>query len=204
MRANYLIALIILSGCGSKNNQNTTVSELSEDRIVLTAEQISMLGIQTDSLKMSSRQTAIRFSAVMENSPLGRAVVCPKLVGYIKAILISEGSVVTKGQPLAELENLELIKMQEEFLSVSAELDFLNKEIARQRTLNQNKSVSDKALQETEMRLIQANAKRSALIIELRLLGIDAEKITANAISGSFKLFAPIDGMVNSPRPACL
>lgn len=196
MKNKFLITLIILSSCGTKTNQEIDSSVSIDDRIVLTNEQTSMLNIQTDTLRKGYSNAVIRFSAIMENSPLGRAVVSPKIGGYIKAILAAEGVIVKKGQVLAELENMELIKMQEEFLNVSAEFDFLNLELSRQRELNRNKSISDKTLQETEMRLIQANAKRNALITQFRLLGIASDRITASTISGNFNLLSPIDGII--------
>ena len=200
MRTTYIIALIIMAGCGAKNDQETVSKIITDDRVVLTDDQSRMLNIETDTLRKEPLQSVIRFSAVMENSPDGRAIVSPKLGGYIKAILVSEGSQVKKGQAIAELENLELIRMQEEYLSISAEFDFLSKEITRQRQLNQNKSISDKSLQETEMRLMQANAKRNALIAAFDLLGMESNRITSSNITGMFQLYSPMNGIITSVK----
>lgn len=198
MRSKYLIVLIIISSCGAENNPSRETKATSENHVVLTEEQSKLLNIQTDTLRMMPMETIVKFSAVFENSPDGRAVVSPRMGGYIKSIFVSEGSLVKQGEAIAELENLELIRMEEDFLSASAELEFLNKEVTRQRLLNQNKSVSDKTLQETELRLTQVTAKCKALITEFRVLGINPAEISTQTISGNFKLYSPIEGIITN------
>lgn len=195
MNTKMIIAVILVAGCTSQPTI-TEVNSSAENHVVLTQEQMNMLNIQTDTLKKAPSQTVVRFSAILENSPEGRAVVSPRMGAYVKTMLATEGALVRRGQILVELENLELIRMQEEYLSANAELDFLQKELSRQRQLNQNKTISDKTLQETEMRFHQISAKCSALTTEFKLLGIDANKISPGMISGNYNLVSPIDGII--------
>jgi len=85
MKNKFLITLIILSSCGTKTNQEIDSSVSIDDRIVLTNEQTSMLNIQTDTLRKGYSNAVIRFSAIMENSPLGRLPVRLTLGGCVHA-----------------------------------------------------------------------------------------------------------------------
>jgi HlyD family secretion protein len=95
LAASCLLAIFVLQGCGSTENEATPV-----------------VAVQVTPAKRASIQQTISADAVI--FPLQQSVITPKITSTISKFYVQRGSHVKRGQLLAELENADLAGAEEQ------------------------------------------------------------------------------------------
>jgi cobalt-zinc-cadmium efflux system membrane fusion protein len=184
---------------------NCANSEKASDSPVLqdTDERIRISKIQFDQNKMalgSIEQQAfpltISVNGMIDVPPENRAVVNTTMGGYIKTTPFLEGDVVKKGQPLVTLENPEFVTMQQEYMEVKEQLNYLEAEFDRQKTMLEENITSQKNYLQAESSYKTAMAKYNGLRKQLTMLNISPSRVENGDITSIITLYAPIDGSI--------
>jgi cobalt-zinc-cadmium efflux system membrane fusion protein len=128
--------------------------------------------------------------------PENRAVVNTTMGGYIKTTPFLEGDVVKKGQPLVTLENPEFVTMQQEYMEVKEQLNYLEAEFDRQKTMLEENITSQKNYLQAESSYKTAMAKYNGLRKQLTMLNISPSRVENGDITSIITLYAPIDGSI--------
>lgn len=182
---------LILTSCREKKTEETHEEEKSETEVALTATQFKTIGIETGSIEMKNLNTVIKANGYTAVPPQNMANISTLIGGVVKDIYVLEGTFVSKGKTLATIQNLEVTEMQEDYNSAIANIEYLQLEYNRQKTLSDENVNPRKTFQEVKSKLAVERAKAQAAKNKLQALNV--------SLSGSTSLIpivSPISGYV--------
>lgn len=204
MRNNWLIYVILLIGGLSVSCSAEEVSEDKEetsessDKITLTEEMMFNGSIELGNLSLQSFDHTVMVNGRVEVVPSNMANVSSYFSGNVVEIAVMPGDNVKKGQKLLVIENPSFIQTQESYLLTKIDQENLKIEYERQKSLAEESITAKKTFQEAEKNYLQAQTKLAALTSELKMMGISAEKLTADKLSSRIAVYAPISGVISS------
>lgn len=172
------------------------------------------MGIKFAEADSTTLPLLIRADGLLELPPSENIDITAPLGGQVEALYVRPGSQVTKGQPLARIQNPDFIELQKDFLSEKAGLTAAEQDYLRQKELLQSQAASLKAFQEAESRYLSQKALVKALEEKLKLLGLNPEQVNESNLSRFTTLVAPATGSiaavfvrqgqyVNATQPVC-
>ena len=212
MKFKYIIAnamiTILLFSCGSpETSTETAVKAETEDHneaehheerdvITLSPEQYQVAGIKMGSIEMKSLSATIKVNGVLDLPPKNLVSISTPMEGIVKSTEMLQGMRVQKGTIVATIQNTEFIQMQQDYLDLRSQLEFLKQELARQEELSRENVNSKKAVQKARSEYNSVNARLLGQRTRLSLLNINFKSLEAGNISRTFNLYAPITGYV--------
>lgn len=191
-----LIILTLNIACQSKKEEALPVKSLKDNVVELTKKQLDNSKIKVGSLTQSPLSTTIKVNGKITLAPNAMASVSMPLGGYIKNIKVMPGMVIKKGQILAVIEDQSYVQIQHDYLTTKQQLAFASKDYARQKELNASQAVSEKNFQLSESEFEKQRITLKSLEEKLKLIQINPGTLTANSISKSVNIYAPISGMI--------
>jgi membrane fusion protein, heavy metal efflux system len=221
MKMNLLVLLCFVfifsvNGCG-KDDKTTVKDEHTEekgeepgdkhedepaDEVALTDEQIKFMGIETKKLELQNISGYIKVNGEVTINPDQESKVGSIIPGRIRKIYVKEGSFVKAGQPLAIIENPELINVQINYINAKNEYEFSKKEYERQLKLSSDNIGSRKTLNELETNYKKALANYKTLEEQLASFKISRNRYdrlyedTVANLQRYYTITAPISGNV--------
>jgi multidrug resistance efflux pump len=111
---------------------------------------------------------------------------------------VQPGSFVRKGQVIATVTNPDIVQLQEELVSVNAELSLAELEEARQEELIAGNAAPLKNLQQVQTRLRTLRAQRNSARQRLSTLGVSVANVYKGRLTSSLAIVAPISGTVST------
>ncbi len=168
----------------------------SETTVALSAEQLKNAGIDTGKAERRSLGVLLPVQGVVDVPPQNLVSISAPLGGYLRSTDLLPGMEVQKGQSLAVLEDARFIQLQQDYLVTEGRVTMLELDHERQKALNATKTTSDKAFQEVTAELNTQRVTLRSLAEQLRLIGVDPDKLTAENISRTVVLRSPIHGWV--------
>jgi cobalt-zinc-cadmium efflux system membrane fusion protein len=183
--------LLILNSCGEKKTEEVHEEEKSETEVALTKTQFETVGIETGSIEMKNLNTIIKANGYTTVPPQNMANVSTLIGGVVKEIYVLEGTYVAKGKTLATLQNLEVAEMQEDYNSAVANIEYLQLEYNRQKTLSEEDVNPRKVFQEVKAKLAVERARAQSTKNKLQALNVS---LSGN--SSLIPIIAPISGYV--------
>lgn len=191
-----LIILVLNLACQSKKEEALPVKSLKDNVVELTKKQLDNSKIKVGSLTQSPLSTTIKVNGKITLAPNAMASVSMPLGGYIKNIKVMPGMVIKKGQILAVIEDQSYVQIQHDYLTTKHQLAFASKDYTRQKELNASQAVSEKNFQLSESEFAKQRITLKSLEEKLKLIQINPGTLTANSISKSVNIYAPISGMI--------
>lgn len=193
----YAAALLLLiMGCGNQNKTETTDETSETSTITVTGEQFNTNGFQLGKMEKRPFPYVVETSGTIDVPPKNKAIVTAYAGGYVKRTPLLVGDRVKRGQPLVVLENQEFVKMQQEYLEVFNQLDFLKSEYERNKTLFEEKIASQKQYLEAKSNYDTQMARYSGLREQLRMLNISPERVEQGNITSEATIYSPIEGSI--------
>jgi len=193
------LILIGLVACNSRKKADEKEPEvIPPNSVELTADQIKTAGIQLGNTEIRNIGKTIKVNGTINVTPQNIASVCCPLGGFIKQTKMLTGTMVSKGQTIAWIENIEFINLQQNYFEIKAKYEYAELEYNRQKELYNNNASSAKTSQLTESEYKTLKAQLNALIQKLSMLGIDAAMLKEDKISGVLPLISPINGYVKA------
>lgn len=191
----YSLLLIAYSGilisCNPKKAEETKEEEKSQTEVALTESQYKTVGIETGFVEDRNLNKVIKANGYTTVPPQNSAEVSTLIGGTVKDIYVLEGTFVNKGKVLATIQNLEVIEMQEEYHSATANIEYLQLEYNRQKTLSDENVNPRKTFQEVKAKLAAERARAQAAKSKL-----DALHVSTKGSSPLVPIVAPINGYV--------
>lgn len=163
----------------------------------ITSKQFKAAGIELGNLQETGLTELLKANGTLDIPPQSIAEVAPYIGGIVRSIGVVQGDFVKKGQGVITLEHPDYIKLQESYVTIKSELDYLEKEYLRQKLLFNDKVNSGKTFQLAESNFNSAKAKLSSLERQLSLLNISTEGLDQGNISQTVLIRAPINGYVS-------
>ncbi|MRX68502.1 membrane fusion protein, cobalt-zinc-cadmium efflux system [Flavobacterium resistens] len=182
---------IILTSCNDKKTEEPQEEEKSTTEVVLTTSQYKTVGIETGIVEDRNLKKIIKANGYTTVPPQNSAEVSTLIGGTVKDIYVLEGTFVNKGKVLATIQNLEVIEMQEDYHSATANVEYLQLEYNRQKTLSDENVNPRKTFQEVKAKLAAERARAQAAKNKL-----DALHVSTKGTTSVVPIVSPINGYV--------
>lgn len=196
-----VLLLLLATACSTAPEQPAEEAPpTSAHTVRLTPEQLKNAGVATATIERRSLGVLLPVQGVIEVPPQNLVSVSAPLGGYLRSTDLLPGMEVQQGQALALLEDARFIQLQQDYLVTQGRVDLLRLDFERQKALNASKTTSDKVFQEVSTELNTQTVTLRAIAEQLRLIGIDPAKLTADNISRTVALRSPIHGWVSSVK----
>ncbi|MDP2338875.1 MAG: efflux RND transporter periplasmic adaptor subunit [Bacteroidota bacterium] len=193
--------LFALASCngGTRSNAEINAAEvLPEDIVELRADQIKLANIETGAIEMQSLSGKLKVNGIVSVAPESMATVCMPMGGFVKSTTLMPGNIVTKGQPMAILENQEFVDIQQNYLEAKNKLEYAEAEYNRHTELYKDDVYSQKNLQQVTSDYKSLKTLVKALEQKLALIGINPANLHEDDISRSVAVVSPISGYVKT------
>lgn len=191
-----LLSALLLAGCREKEPAQTTAeteqAESVPNRISLSDTQMNTVAIQFGSIEQKNLTDAISVNGTLAVPNQNKAVATSLTGGILRSLAVHPGDFVKKGQLIGTIANTELSGIQQQLLSVNAQIAFTDQELKRQRELVAGNAAPLKNVQKAEAELNGLKAQQQALKQQLEVLGMPASA----RISAFLPVTAPISGTI--------
>ncbi len=193
-----VVQVMLLFSCGEKKNTETSSAqtEAADGSITITKEQFNTSSMALGRLEEKPFPVTIQTNGMIDVPPENRAVVSATMGGYIKKTPLLIGNSVKKGQLLVTIENPEFIILQQEYMEVQQQLNYLKAEYTRQQTLREENITSQKSFLKAESDFKTTNARYNGLKKQLTMINISPAQVEAGNISSIASIYAPISGSI--------
>jgi len=195
---NLIISSVILVSCNSSNTSDKEVipEETDSNIIEISAAQFLNSEMELGTLSEQNFSESIKTNGFIDIPPANKASVSAIMGGFIKKSNLLVGDKVKKGQLLVVIENSDFIEIQQQYLVLDAQLNFLENEYNRQKTLFEEQISSKKNYLKAESDFNSAKAVYNALEQKLLLLNINPSNVKSGNISSTIPVYAPISGSI--------
>lgn len=190
-----LLLLVLISACGSSDPAEVEKEDHSDSKnkeVELNQAQYDASNIQLGDFELKNLSAVINANGYTKLPPQNQADVSVLVAGLIKKINIIEGQFVKQGQTLAVIESMEFTKIQEAYLTSKSNLELMQLEYERQKTLNEGNANSKKALQKAKSEYEIEKAKYNSLKKQMNTLNLTS----SDYATSTMEIKAPISGYV--------
>jgi cobalt-zinc-cadmium efflux system membrane fusion protein len=193
------LSLLVLSCSDRHSGDSGERSAAANDSLVaVTAQQARNAGIVLGTPREGTLSERITLRGTIELPPQNRITLTFPIGGVVRTIAVLPGQYVRRGQTIATIEGMQLIELQEQYLSTRVAAEQADREYQRQRVLAESKATSDRVLREAEALARQRRIALVALAERLRLVGLDPDRMSDTTIAGAVVLRSPAEGYVAS------
>lgn len=193
-----IIAALFIQSCGQKEEVAESIDPESTNEIIISKKQFEFNKMTLGKLEMQAFTTTVQTTGQIDVPPQNKVLVNAKMGGFIKSTPLLLGDYVEKGAILVVIENPEFIQLQQQYLERKRQINYLEAEYNRQKTLNKEQIASEKNFLKAESDYKSTLATLKGLEKTLSLIGIPAQSLTENNISATARITAPISGNVSA------
>ena len=195
-----MMSLLMMSACGGSHTADEQETEdetmLADGVVELTDEQIKTVGITIGKVERRQMSGTVKVSGTLKLSPQNRAEVTSLVSGQTQRILVKEGDMVRAGQPVAMVENTEMVALQKAYLVVWRQLALARQAYQRQETIHSQGAGVEKNLQQAKAELDIAQANEQGIRVQLQQMGISASQVAVGRFVHAAPVKSPISGVV--------
>ncbi|MEL0645654.1 efflux RND transporter periplasmic adaptor subunit [Olleya sp. Ti.3.14] len=193
-----LLFSLVLVACGNSEKTTELVPETEShnDDITITKAQFDGEKMAFGTLAEYDFNETVKVNGMIDVPPKNKSSVSTFTGGYITKTPLLVGDRVKKGQLLVTLENPEFVELQQNYLEVSEQLNYLKSEFNRQKTLFDEKITSEKNYLKAESAYKSNLAHYNGLRKKLQMLNLNPSSVEQGRIASTINLYAPISGHV--------
>ena len=191
-----IICLPLISACSSNSVEEKEIATKLVTSINLNAEQIKNAGIGEGQPINQLIGMTIYANGTIQVPPQNKTVISVPFGGFVKSLEVLDGMHVQKGQQLLSVEHPELIQLQQDYLEVIGNIEYLEAEYERQKMLVDKEAGSLKSMQLAKSQLNAATAKQSGLKAKLDLAGVNMKMLNNGNLQRTIAVVAPFNGVV--------
>ena len=188
------ILVFLLFSCGNteKNNKKTE----DDEGIRVTRAQFEGSEMKLGSLYQKTFPVTVDATGTIDVPPENKALITSYAAGYVKQTPLLIGDKVKKGQFLVSLENPDYVQMQQDYLEVMQQMNYLKSEYERQEELIKENITSQKNFLKAESEYKSNRARYEGLKKKLEMLNISPQAVENGSITSTIRLYAPISGSI--------
>jgi cobalt-zinc-cadmium efflux system membrane fusion protein len=191
--------IFIVSACSQKTEtQSDQTIDSEENSITLSQEQFKAGKMELGKISDYTFHDHVKTSGYFEVPPEDNISITSFIGGTVNRIAIKEGQSVKKGDLLFTLITPEFIKMQQEYVELNNQMEYLESEFKRQQNLNKEQVTSEKDFQRIKSEYLTVKAKQNGLKQTLKLLNVNTVSIANGEIQSELNFYAPISGNIVS------
>ena len=154
------LAILLLAGCGSKEEPATTVVSAAPQK-----------AIQAAVVEVKSTSMPIRVEVTGQVAPIFQATLASRIQGTIDKLLVREGTQVSKGQLVIQLDSRDL---QADLARANAEVENAKPHLDRMNQLYAQDAVSKQEMENATRAYRVAEANRKAVEAQLSYTAVRA------------------------------
>ncbi|MGN1236778.1 MAG: efflux RND transporter periplasmic adaptor subunit [Bacteroidaceae bacterium] len=190
------IATLLCLSCGTKNAETEVSGE--SDSLQVAGDSATTDSLIADATTSATyKANAPVFNGVLTVSPTsGNATVSTTMGGKIHSFKVMQGSSVSQGTVIATLDNPEFIDLQQSYIDAVVQLEYLEKEYQRQKSLGSQEAASQKRVQQSKAEYLSMKSKAEAAAAQLKALGINPDNVKIGQIMTYLPVKSPISGYV--------
>jgi len=193
-------AFFLMISCSGTKEKNpmilTQPDEVNQNLVVLTKDQVATIKLKFGQIQQRSISNVIKANGYLDVPPQNKAVISPMITGYVRKVNFLVGDNVKKGQIMAELESMEFIDLQQQYIEIKARLEYLKDDFDRQKLLRDQDAISRKKYLMAEVDYKIAVSTLNGLKSKLKLLGLSFGELDKGQLASRILLRAPISGSV--------
>jgi len=195
-----VLAIVFFNSCGGEKKSPEDENAEKEDNslVEVTQEQFNSMKMEVSTLQEREFDNTIKASGKIDVPPKSRAKVTSFVGGYVKTTSLLVGDRVNKGQPLLTLESPEYIDLQQSYLEIAGQMEYLKSEYDRQKTLFDEKISSQKKYLEADSDYKRAKATHESLRQKLNMLRINPAQVEQGKFLSYITVYSPISGDVTA------
>ena len=179
-----------------------TTEPLPDVVITLSDDAIARAGVVVMPVTVSETAGSIRLAGVVEANGYRQVVVTPLASGRVTRVPVMLGDQLAMNAPVVEIYSPELADAQTRFLSMRAEFQAVEQEIARTERLVEIGAASRQELERIHAEHVRHRTELESARARLQLLGMTPQSIEAMASGGqvaaTITIPAPIAGTVTA------
>lgn len=204
---NLFLLLLLVSGQMACNNDSQTSEENRESMnsgvkkeatVQLSREQEVITGIRRGNFIKQPLTNLVKAPGFIDSPPQYKATVNSFTTIFVEKIHFIVGDRVNKGQVVITASSPEFVSMQQEYLQTLSSLASLKSDFERKQTLREDNITSQKQFEEARAAFQAAEAKKSALQTNLRLMGADIASLEQGDMQSKVLLKSPISGKISA------
>ena len=197
-----LCASVLIFACMDAKKAETkspalTVDSLKEEIVGLTEAQLKNANLELATVKDTFVHKLLKVNGHMDVPPSNMVSISIPMGGYLKKTQLIPGLYVKKGAVIATLEDPSYIQLQQDYLTATSKLAYLEADYNRQKSLNETKTVSDKVYQIAKSDFESQKYLVKSLSEKLKLIGLNPATLNEQTISRSINFPSPINGYVS-------
>lgn len=194
----FIVVLLTMIACSTKTPETNSTAKPNASGAVLTltGKQVISLGIKSSELTRSLMGMSIFANGMIDVPPQNKSYISVPFGGYIRDIKVLDGMRVSKGDVLLVVEHPEIIQLQQDYLEVQGNMEFLKAEMDRQKQLLDKEAGSAKNFQQAKSNWQVAQAKLSGLSIKLEMANVNVAALKNGNIQREQKIRSPFAGVV--------
>lgn len=199
MKNLYIVLFsLVLVACGnSENNTESTLeTEVVSEDIIVTKKQFEGEQMAFGTISEQNFSETVKANGMIDVPPHNKSSVATFIGGYVIKTPLLIGDRVKKGQLLVTLENPEYVEIQQNYLEVAEQLNYLKSEYDRQKTLYNENITSQKNFLKAESTYKSNLALYNGLRKKLQMMNLNPSSVEQGQISSTINLYAPIEGYV--------
>lgn len=183
---------------GHEGEEGTNEEGMAE--LHLSNLKFESLGIKVDTLPTRTLSGTVEANGQLEVLPQHEATVTAILGANVTSIKVIEGDKVNKGQVLAYLSHPNLTNLQTSYVKAYSRLQYLEKEMQRQKRLYEEEVGSGKTYQETLADYQAIKAEVKGYEAQLKQLSLNVEKVQGGDIYQYVPVVSPINGYIEKVK----
>ncbi len=191
------ILMLSIVACDNETVDTDSQTDTTDEVLTLSESQKSIAGIKTGKLEKRIMAEVIDCTGFIDVPPTNIATVHAPIAGIVRKINAIAGMKVRKGETLVVLTDPAIANMQEEYLYLESETEYLKTEFDRKKKLYDQEAISKKEYLQSENEYKLSKFKLEGIREQLELLGISPKTVDDKGISSSLTIKAPFDGYVS-------
>lgn len=170
--------------------------------ITLSDDAVKKAGVVVSPVSVSDTTSNIRLSGVVEPDAYRQVVVAPLVSGRVMRVTVMLGDRVARNTPLVEIYSPDLADAQTRYLSMRAEFQAVEQQIARTERLVQIGAASQQELERIHAEHVRHRTEVESTRARLQLLGMTSGQIDAltqtGQVTATTTIVSPIAGIVTA------
>jgi cobalt-zinc-cadmium efflux system membrane fusion protein len=191
------IFVFLLLSCSSQDKEANIANETKANKqLQLSSKQLQTLGVELGSLEQINMGLSVFANGVIDVPPQNKSYIAMPFGGYIKKINVLDGMQVQKGQILMVVEHPEVIELQQAYLEVQGQAEYLAADYERQKELYAKEAGSAKNFQQAKSAYMVNKAKLSGLAVKLEMANVNMNALRNGQIERTQNIRSPFAGVI--------
>jgi cobalt-zinc-cadmium efflux system membrane fusion protein len=186
----------LLFACSSNEDTSKEATQPSAQQFKLSSQQVKALGLELGSLKAQQMGLSVFANGIIDVPPQNKSYIAMPFGGYIKEIKVLDGMLVKKGQVLLVVEHPDIIQLQQDYLELQSQMDYLSADYERQKQLYEKEAGSAKSFQQAKSAYMVNKAKLSGLAVQLEIANVNMAALQKGTIERTQRIRSPFSGVI--------